>query len=340
MAIVGAVWAALFPVSMLWYFTPPTFNAHAASQPPETAWWQIPLAFLAVVILLLGVTAPFGTTLLGAISISQIRHSAGRLYGLGLAVFDALLFPLLALYLLILTVPKVISAVIIKSTAGAEPSMASVILVVIAAIFAIILALLLDFLIIRWAWRAANRPVGRSGASGGLPASQSGKGRQAALSTPEQVAKDDAIEEARLEVNGPAIGLLVTGILNLLAAPLVVLTVIMFVGLWDAASHSSSPFESGTPNVVEPHVESAILRVILLLVTIGLVPAGLSTLMIVGALKMKRLKAYGLAVAASILAIVSPACLVGLPIGVWALAVLSQRDVRAAFERRRRRKPA
>ena len=36
-------------------------------------------------------------TILGWISVSQIRRSAGRLYGLGLAVFDGLLFPLLAL---------------------------------------------------------------------------------------------------------------------------------------------------------------------------------------------------------------------------------------------------
>jgi hypothetical protein len=48
------------------------------------------------------------------------------------------------------------------------------------------------------------------------------------------------------------------------------------------------------------------------------------------------LQAYGLAVAASILAIlISPANLIGLPIGIWALVVLSQRDVRAAFRRNR-----
>lgn len=46
---------------------------------------------------LLGLTAPLGTTILGIIGIVQIRASAGRLYGLGLAWFDALLFPGLAL---------------------------------------------------------------------------------------------------------------------------------------------------------------------------------------------------------------------------------------------------
>jgi hypothetical protein len=47
---------------------------------------------------------------------------------------------------------------------------------------------------------------------------------------------------------------------------------------------------------------------------------------------MKRLQGYWLAVAGSILAIlVSPANLIGLPIGIWALVVLSQRHVREAF---------
>ena len=45
----------------------------------------------------LSLTAPFGTTILGWMAVSQIRHSAGRLSGLGLAVYGGLLFPLLAL---------------------------------------------------------------------------------------------------------------------------------------------------------------------------------------------------------------------------------------------------
>ena len=45
-----------------------------------------------------------------------------------------------------------------------------------------------------------------------------------------------------------------------------------------------------------------------------------------------------MAVVASILAIIiSPSNLIGLPIGIWALVVLSQREVRAAFARNRKR---
>ncbi len=56
------------------------------------------ITMLAIVGLgLVGLVAPIATTILGIVSISQIRRSCGRLYGMGLALFDALVFPLLAL---------------------------------------------------------------------------------------------------------------------------------------------------------------------------------------------------------------------------------------------------
>jgi hypothetical protein len=59
----------------------------------------VPLIGLMLIVpfLLLGFSSVFGTTILGFVAISHIRHSAGRLYGMGLALFDALLYPLLAL---------------------------------------------------------------------------------------------------------------------------------------------------------------------------------------------------------------------------------------------------
>jgi hypothetical protein len=53
-----------------------------------------------------------------------------------------------------------------------------------------------------------------------------------------------------------------------------------------------------------------------------------------GARKMQSLQSYGLAMTAAILAMlpcVSPCCLVGLPIGIWALVVLSDAEVKGAF---------
>ncbi|MGC9944564.1 MAG: hypothetical protein ABSE48_22300 [Verrucomicrobiota bacterium] len=44
--------------------------------------------------ILLGIVSPLGMTALGWLAVSQIRRSAGTLYGLALALFDGLFFPL------------------------------------------------------------------------------------------------------------------------------------------------------------------------------------------------------------------------------------------------------
>jgi tRNA A-37 threonylcarbamoyl transferase component Bud32 len=65
-------------------------------------------------------------------------------------------------------------------------------------------------------------------------------------------------------------------------------------------------------------------------VLISLVP---SFLMIAGGWQMWRLESYGLAMIAAIVALIpcSLGWLLGLPMGIWALAILSRRDVRDAF---------
>ncbi len=60
----------------------------------------------------------------------------------------------------------------------------------------------------------------------------------------------------------------------------------------------------------------------------------LCSLILFGALKMKKLENYPLAVAASIVAMIPcflPCCVVGLPIGIWALVVLLRPEVKSAF---------
>ena len=64
---------------------------------------------------------------------------------------------------------------------------------------------------------------------------------------------------------------------------------------------------------------------------IGLLVGGL---ILFGATKMKKLESYGLAMTVSIIAMIpciSPCCIVGLPIGIWALVVLSKPEVKGAF---------
>jgi hypothetical protein len=59
-----------------------------------------------------------------------------------------------------------------------------------------------------------------------------------------------------------------------------------------------------------------------------------SGLILFGAIKMKQLENYGLAMAASIIAMIpciSPCCIIGLPIGIWAVVILSKPEVKSAF---------
>lgn len=83
LAILGALWAPFFFLAFFGFF----YSVHDKSPAiVVVASW---------VFLVLGATAPFGTTILGVVAISQIRQSGGRLYGMGLAIADALYLPAL-----------------------------------------------------------------------------------------------------------------------------------------------------------------------------------------------------------------------------------------------------
>jgi serine/threonine protein kinase len=160
-AIWGAIWAPLFFIAAALFFfvTSHEVRGSLLGPPPGPAWWQIALSFT---LLPLGLTAPFGTTILGGIAISQIKHSRGGLYGLGLAVVDALLFPLL-----------VFNGVLIggwswlaDQVGGAwvqhlgRPLFTILILGLMVTSCATV-----SWLIIRAVWRAANKPPGNGQAT-------------------------------------------------------------------------------------------------------------------------------------------------------------------------------
>ncbi|MEY2428203.1 MAG: hypothetical protein QOJ40_1088, partial [Verrucomicrobiota bacterium] len=66
----------------------------------------------------------------------------------------------------------------------------------------------------------------------------------------------------------------------------------------------------------------------------SIIGIAVSGLILFGGLKMKKLESHGLAMGASIIAMIpciSPCCLVGLPIGIWAVVVLSKPEVKGAF---------
>jgi predicted Ser/Thr protein kinase len=69
---------------------------------------------------LVGVMAPFGTTILGVVAIGQIRRSGNKLYGLPLAVFDAWLFPMLLLDSIILTAVAAVTLAVLVLLIGLQ----------------------------------------------------------------------------------------------------------------------------------------------------------------------------------------------------------------------------
>jgi phage FluMu protein Com len=62
----------------------------------------------------------------------------------------------------------------------------------------------------------------------------------------------------------------------------------------------------------------------------------IAVLVLIGAMKMKKLENYPFAMASAIIAMIPcfwPCCILGLPFGIWALIVLGDSSVKAAFRR-------
>jgi len=103
--------------------------------------------------------APFVTTILGWVAVTQIRRSAGKLYGMWLAVFEGLLFPLLALDFFIWFLCAAIwfsMSFIIHTPAPPEHPLR---VVAYTSVTVFVICALVDLIIIRWVWRAVNKSV-------------------------------------------------------------------------------------------------------------------------------------------------------------------------------------
>jgi len=126
-------------------------------------------------------------------------------------------------------------------------------------------------------------------------------------------------DTALAEVKGPATGLVVVAILGFIAQVLGLIWRLGFSAF--AATQTAQPawanMFSGTLSTVS-----------------GIIGIAVSGLILFGGIKMMKLENYGLAMTASIVAMIpciSPCCLVGLPIGIWAVVILSKPEVKGAF---------
>jgi hypothetical protein len=123
------------------------------------------------------------------------------------------------------------------------------------------------------------------------------------------------------KVQGPAIGLMVVGGIGFGLGVLGIVLNLLGVGLGAAAAanNGDAGFE-------------AMMRGVGGLVG-GIVGLAINGLILYGGMQMKSLQSYGLAMAASILAILpcSCACIIGIPIGIWSLVTLNDPTVKASF---------
>ena len=126
------------------------------------------------------------------------------------------------------------------------------------------------------------------------------------------------------QVSGPSIGLLVTGIIGGVFS--IIGLFMSFLGT-SLSSIMADRFDEFDERYAELYEGAAGIASSF----IGILVAAL---IIYAALKMKELNQYGLCMAASILAMIpciSPCCIIGLPIGIWCLIVLTKPEVKAAF---------
>ena len=119
--------------------------------------------------------------------------------------------------------------------------------------------------------------------------------------------------EARQRLLGPAIGLIVTGGLTTLMG-LMFLPALLFPGLM------------GEQDPIDPAELAFSLLFMLLSLTLGIITLH-------GSIKMIQLQSHPLSMAAAIAAMVPCyCCLLGLPMGIWALIVLNDKEVKQAFK--------
>ncbi len=134
----------------------------------------------------------------------------------------------------------------------------------------------------------------------------------------------DERERARAAVQGPAIALLVVSIISVAALALTLPfdVLLLVVGL--------SQGRFGGLEVDSVKAMQIVVRMIW-----GLAILSASAYCIYGAWQMKSLKNFAQARNAAVIAVIpclGPCCLLGIPFGAWALAVLARPEVQSRFE--------
>jgi len=134
---------------------------------------------------------------------------------------------------------------------------------------------------------------------------------------------DDGARRARDRVNGPAIGLIATAVIGFVVAAGALVQAMLGTVIAmppDFPPEFRKMFEGMTGAIGFVNAVFA---------------AALSTVILMGGLKLRKLQSFGLCIAAAIIALVpciSPCCCIGLPVGIWVLVVMNSADVKPYFD--------
>jgi hypothetical protein len=139
------------------------------------------------------------------------------------------------------------------------------------------------------------------------------------------------VEYAKARVSGPAIGLIVTGSLLLLMLAGSLISTLVLPAPAQIPIFANNPQNAQPmPNFVMPQIDPRITM------ANEILDMGFAVLIIVGGIKMLKLENYALSMAAAIVAMIpccsSCCCLIGLPMGIWALVALNDPNVKIAFK--------
>ncbi len=132
-------------------------------------------------------------------------------------------------------------------------------------------------------------------------------------------------------VKGPAIGLLIVGILGVVFGVLGLLNSLLGLGLGAAQLNDMQSQGEQVPEWAKYFVGGGAGAVQIIGNLVGI---GCSALVAYAGVQMQKLQNRSLCTVGSVIAMIpclSPCCCIGLPIGVWALVSLNKPEVRAAF---------
>ncbi len=146
----------------------------------------------------------------------------------------------------------------------------------------------------------------------------------------------DGHPRAKQDVIGPAVGLMVTAGLGILYTLLDI--------AWILLGNNTARMDALYRDLDRTYGQNAevIRGMQMAMGPVGIIirAAGILVciLILYGAVKMKNLENYGLAITVSILAMIpclspclSPCCVIGLPMGIWALVILNKTEIKSSF---------